>query len=116
MKNIGRLICGAASTLVVGAIATGMLSGAAFSQTKEPIKFGLLMTLTGGGASPALANRLGVDMAIKEINDKGEMKPHAFVVEGQEVKLCCKSCLKDFNKDKAGYLKKIETEAKKQKK
>lgn len=50
------------------------------------------------------------------INDKGDMKPHAFVVEGQEVKLCCKSCLKDFNKDKAGYLKKIETEAKKQKK
>ncbi|MCL4789487.1 MAG: hypothetical protein KJ070_22305 [Verrucomicrobia bacterium] len=52
----------------------------------------------------------------EEINDKGEMKPHAFVVEGQEVKLCCKSCLKDFNKDKAGYLKKIEAEAKKQKK
>jgi hypothetical protein len=51
----------------------------------------------------------------EEINDKGEMKPHAFVVEGQEVKLCCKSCLKDFNKDKAGYLKKIEAEAKKQK-
>jgi hypothetical protein len=51
-----------------------------------------------------------------EINDKGDMKPHSFVVEGQEVKLCCKSCLKDFNKDKAGYLKKIEVEAKKQKK
>ncbi|MBK8000432.1 MAG: hypothetical protein IPK15_17365 [Verrucomicrobia bacterium] len=52
----------------------------------------------------------------EEINDKGEMKPHAFVVEGQEVKLCCKSCLKDFNKDKSRYLKKIEAETKKQKK
>src|SRR5215471_5712588 len=52
----------------------------------------------------------------EKINDKGEMKPYSFVVEGQEVTLCCKSCLKDFNKDKAGYLKKIETEAKKQKK
>jgi hypothetical protein len=52
----------------------------------------------------------------EEINDKGDMKPHSFVVEGQEVKLCCKSCLKDFNKDKAGYLKKIDAEAKKQKK
>jgi hypothetical protein len=50
------------------------------------------------------------------INDKGDMKPHSFVVDGQEVTLCCKSCLKDFNKDKAGYLKKIEVEAKKQKK
>jgi len=52
----------------------------------------------------------------EEINDKGEMKPHAFVVEGQEVKLCCKSCLKDFNKDKAGYLKKIDEAAKKENK
>jgi hypothetical protein len=52
----------------------------------------------------------------EEINDKGEMKPHSFVVEGQEVKLCCKSCLKDFNKDKAKFLKKLDEEAKKQKK
>ena len=52
----------------------------------------------------------------EEINDKGDMKPHAFVVKGQEVKLCCKSCLKDFNKDKAGYLKKIDAAAKKEKK
>lgn len=52
----------------------------------------------------------------EEINDKADMKPHSFIVEGQEVKLCCKSCLKDFNKDKAGFLKKIEAEAKKQKK
>ena len=51
----------------------------------------------------------------EEINDKSDMKPHVFVVEGQEVKLCCKSCLKDFNKDKVGYLKKIDAEAKKQK-
>jgi hypothetical protein len=35
------------------------------------------------------------------------MTPYVFVVDGQQVKLCCKSCLKDFNKDKAGYLKKI---------
>ena len=52
----------------------------------------------------------------EEINDKGAMKPHTFVHDGQEVKLCCKSCLKDFNKDTAKYLKKIEDEANKQKK
>ena len=50
------------------------------------------------------------------IDEKGGMKPHSFVIEGQEATLCCKSCLKDFNKDKAGYLKKIEAEAGKQKK
>ena len=37
-----------------------------------------------------------------------EMKPHEFVHEGQTIKLCCKSCLKDFNKEPAKYLKKIE--------
>jgi hypothetical protein len=27
---------------------------------------------------------------------------------GREIKFCCKSCLKDFNKDTAAYLKKID--------
>ncbi len=31
-----------------------------------------------------------------------------FAVGDQEVQLCCKSCQKDFDKDKATYLKKIE--------
>ena len=38
--------------------------------------------------------------------DHGE--PYAFVHEGQEIKLCCKPCLKDFNKEPAKYLKKLE--------
>ena len=38
----------------------------------------------------------------------GEMgKPFAFVYQGQEVKLCCKNCKKDFDKDPAKYIKKI---------
>lgn len=45
----------------------------------------------------------------------GGMKPHVFTKDGQEVKLCCKSCLKDFDKEPAKYMKKIEEEAKKQK-
>ncbi len=40
----------------------------------------------------------------------GEMgDPYVFTLEGREVKLCCKSCLKDFKKDTAKYIKKIET-------
>ena len=40
----------------------------------------------------------------------GEMgKPYVFTHEGQEIKLCCKSCLKDFKKDPAKYLKKLES-------
>ncbi|MBE2203956.1 MAG: hypothetical protein IAE94_06440 [Chthoniobacterales bacterium] len=35
-------------------------------------------------------------------------KPYVFTYEGQEVQLCCKSCKKDFDKDPATYMKKIE--------
>jgi YHS domain-containing protein len=39
----------------------------------------------------------------------GEMdKPFAFTYKGQEVKLCCKGCKKNFDKDPAKYIKKIE--------
>jgi len=39
----------------------------------------------------------------------GEMgEPYVLIRKGQEVKLCCKGCLKDFNKDQAAYLKKLE--------
>ena len=42
----------------------------------------------------------------------GEMgKPYVFVYEGQEVKLCCKKCLKDFNKEPAKYIAKINAAA-----
>jgi len=44
----------------------------------------------------------------------GEMgKPYTFVYEGQEVKLCCSGCKKDFDKDPAQYLKKIRAADKK---
>ena len=51
----------------------------------------------------------------EKIGADADMKPHVFVVDGQEVKLCCKSCLKDFNKDKATYMKKIAEAQKKAK-
>ena len=39
----------------------------------------------------------------------GEMgKPVVFEYKWQEIKLCCKSCRKDFDKDPAKYLKKLE--------
>src|SRR5882762_9925544 len=43
----------------------------------------------------------------EEIDEKGDMKPYVFTHQGQEVKLCCKSCLKDFKKDPAKYMAKI---------
>jgi len=47
----------------------------------------------------------------------GEMgKPFVYVHEGREIKFCCKGCLKDFKKDPAKYVKKIDEEAAKAKK
>lgn len=34
-------------------------------------------------------------------------KPYVFTHEGQEIKLCCKDCSKDFKKEPAKYMKKI---------
>ncbi len=34
--------------------------------------------------------------------------PYVFTHQGREIKLCCKSCLKDFNKEPAKYIKKLE--------
>ena len=47
----------------------------------------------------------------------GEMgDPFVYVHEGREIKFCCKGCLKDFKKDPAKYVKKIDEAAAKAKK
>ena len=33
---------------------------------------------------------------------------YVFEYEGREIKLCCKGCLKDFKKEPAKYVKKLE--------
>jgi YHS domain-containing protein len=44
----------------------------------------------------------------------GDMgKPYVFVYKGQEVKLCCKSCKKDFDKNPGKYMKLIRAADKK---
>lgn len=46
--------------------------------------------------------------------DMGE--PYTFTYKDREIKLCCKDCRKDFDKNPAKFLKKLETEEKKAKK
>ncbi len=59
-----------------------------------------------------------LDTCIVSGEKLGEMgSPYVFVHEGREIKLCCKGCLKDFKKDSAKYIKKLEeAEAKGKKK
>ena len=42
------------------------------------------------------------------------MKSVSFTHEGQEIKLCCKSCMKDFKKEPAKYIKKLNAAANKE--
>lgn len=44
----------------------------------------------------------------EKLDEDPKMKPYTFTHEGQEVKLCCKSCLKDFKKEPAKYMAKIK--------
>ena len=50
-------------------------------------------------------------VADEELGEMG--KPYVFVHEGQEIKMCCKSCKKDFDKDPKKFLKKLEKDDKK---
>ncbi len=50
-----------------------------------------------------------LDTCIVSDDKLGEMgKPVVFTHKGQEIKLCCKPCRKDFDKNPAKYLKKLE--------
>lgn len=90
--------------------------------------------LAGGGLALALVALASTGMAAEAkktgkpkpypletclVSDEklGEMgKPFAFTYEGQEIKLCCKSCQKDFKKDPAKYVKKLANAGKPDKK
>ena len=44
----------------------------------------------------------------------GEMgKPAALIYKGQEIKFCCKDCIKEFKKDPKKYMKKLAEAQKK---
>jgi YHS domain-containing protein len=70
------------------------------------------------GPFVALAGDLPADAKLKPYTLKncivsgdklGEMgDPYVFKYEGREIKFCCKGCVKDFKKEPAKYIKKIE--------
>ena len=50
-----------------------------------------------------------LDKCVVSDEKLGEMgKPFVYEYKGREIKFCCKSCLKDFNKNPDKYVKKIE--------
>lgn len=98
MKNITKFSCLAFGIAI---IASGHLAGFAEEKKAEKAKPYPLDTCIVSG------EKLGADTS---------MKPFVFTHEGQEIKLCCKSCQKDFKKEPAKYLKKLEAAKKADKK
>ena len=85
---------------------------------KSFLRFSLL-TLVAAAATLALSVRADDTNSVPK-QDKlatcpvsgekldGDMgKPYIFVYQGQEVKLCCPGCKKDFDKDPAKYMAKV---------
>jgi YHS domain-containing protein len=61
------------------------------------------------GKSDAKAKAYPLDTCIVSGEKLGEMgDPFVFTHEGQEIKLCCKSCKKKFDKSPETYLKKLK--------
>jgi YHS domain-containing protein len=93
----------ASTALLVGALAAPLISSADDAK-KEKKDYPLTTCVVSG-------EKLGGDMG----------KPYVYTYKdakvkndsGREVRFCCKDCVKDFEKDPAKYLKKIdEAEAK----
>ena len=99
MKNMKCWKQIAVATLLMGFLVAPFTSGAAEEKKAEKAKPYTLKTC------PVSDEKLGEMGA-----------PYVFTLEGREVKLCCKSCLKDFKKDSAKYIKKIEAAEAKNKK
>jgi len=79
---------------------------------------GVALLLTSFGAAPLTGFAADKKEKLKPYTletcvvsgDKlGEMgKPFEYEYKGREIKFCCKNCVKDFQKDPAKYVKKIE--------
>jgi len=77
------------------------------------VSFALLSLPLSGQAEAAKSNAKPKPYPLKTCLVSGEKldgmgQPYVFEHEGREIKLCCKSCLKDFKKDPAKYLKKLD--------
>ena len=94
MKTVVRFVRFASvALLLTGALGVGLAQTQ--STSKKPRPYPLDTCLVSG-------EKLG----------SGGMKPYVFTHEGREIQLCCKDCLKDFNKEPAKFIKKLEAAAK----
>jgi len=74
-----RFLSATAAALVVG----GLLHASVAAQSGDPVKVGAVLSLTGPGAGLGLAERNGIQLAERAINEKGGIKgrPLRIVIE-----------------------------------
>jgi len=78
---------------------------------------GILSPLAGLAGDTNTAKPYPLTTCVISGEKLGEMAPpYVFTQDGQEVRLCCPNCLKEFKKDPAKYLKIIQDAQKADKK
>src|SRR5262249_28804228 len=87
-KNMKKLLM---TTLLAGAFVAGSFSAMAVDKKKDEKNEDPLTTCVVSG---------------EKLGEMG--KPYVLKYQGREVHLCCESCEKDFKKDTAKYLKKLD--------
>ena len=102
MKKTNQIILLAVAVLGVTTLATKLTA----ADCALPACCGAAAETTAAVAAQAKAYPLETCIVTGE--KLGEMgKPFTFVYKDQEIKLCCKGCKKDFDKDPAKFLKKL---------
>lgn len=82
------------ATLAAGLLLTGLTTGALAADKAKPYPL--------------------KKCVVSDENFGGDMgEPYIFTYKDREVKLCCKGCLKDFNKNPEKYVKKMAAAEKK---
>lgn len=100
MKSIHKITCLAPLALALAAFPSTAAAGSGCCGTPSP--------LADQAKPDAKAKPYPLDTCIVTDEKLGEMgEPFVFVHQGQEIKLCCKSCLKKFNKTPETYLRKL---------
>jgi YHS domain-containing protein len=92
-----------------------------FNRVNHPIIYGLVLGMAALASTAMAADTTNAPpkpdllTTCPVSGDKlGEMgKPLIFVYQGQQIKLCCGGCKKDFDKNPAKYIKKIREADKK---
>jgi hypothetical protein len=88
------------------------MSGCKMSGCTMPSCCGGMTTPMGDSVTNAVPDLLTTcPVSGEKLDEMG--KPFVFVYKDQEVKLCCKGCKKDFDKDPAKYMKLIRAADKK---